>query len=48
LDKINDIRNDCGLEPQVIITDHAANLSLGKYNFDDYVRARWTEGRALI
>lgn len=27
--------------PQVIISDHADNLDLGKYNFNDYVVCRW-------
>lgn len=27
--------------PQVIISDHADNLDLGKYNFNDYVVRRW-------
>ena len=30
-----------GFMPQVIISDHADNLDLGKYNFNDYVVRRW-------
>lgn len=35
---------DTGVEPQIIITDHADNLALPDNNiFEDYVRARWRE-----
>lgn len=30
-----------GFMPQVIISDHADNLNLGKYNFNNYVVCRW-------
>ncbi len=42
LDELNEIQQSAGYLPQVIVTDHADNLDLGKYNFDEYVRKRWT------
>lgn len=48
LDEIEKINKDYHVSPQIIITDHADFLNLGKYNFDDYVRRRWTENNALI
>lgn len=35
------MQNKYGFMPQVIISDHADNLNLGKYNFNDYVVRRW-------
>lgn len=35
------MQNKYGFMPQVIISDHADNLDLGKYNFNDYVVCRW-------
>lgn len=29
--------------PQVIISDHADNLNLGKYDFNNYVVCRWRD-----
>lgn len=50
LDEINEIKEISGYFPQVIVTDHADNLDLGKYSFNDYVRKRWTPNKdnALI
>ncbi len=50
LNEIDEVNNKVGFKPQVIVTDHADNLELGEYNFNDYVRKRWTpEGdKALI
>lgn len=42
LDEIQEVKQAVGFEPQVIVTDHADNLDLGIYNFNDYVRKRWT------
>ena len=38
---INSIKRDYGFMPQIIISDHADYLDLGKYNFNDYVVCRW-------
>lgn len=38
---INDIKEDYGFMPQVIISDHADHLDLGEYDFNDYVVSRW-------
>ena len=35
------MQNKYGFMPQVIISDHADNLDLRKYNFNDYVVRRW-------
>ncbi|HEV2694484.1 MAG TPA: DUF3732 domain-containing protein, partial [Verrucomicrobiae bacterium] len=33
---------ETGIEPQIIVTDHADNLTLDEsVIFNDYVRARW-------
>lgn len=32
-----------GFMPQVIISDHADNLNLGKYDFNNYVVCRWRD-----
>ncbi|WP_417600542.1 DUF3732 domain-containing protein [Owenweeksia hongkongensis] len=34
--------------PQVVVTDHADNLDLGEYDFESFVRKRWTKGHKLI
>lgn len=41
LDELEAIKLAAGFLPQVIVTDHADNLDLGTYNFNDYVRKRW-------
>lgn len=41
LEFIEDLKKDFGTIPQIIISDHADNLDLGRFNFNDYVRARW-------
>lgn len=48
LDEIERINKEYHVSPQIIITDHADFLDLGKYNFEDYVRRRWTVKNALI
>jgi hypothetical protein len=50
LEEISEIEKEVGFKPQVIVTDHADNLDLGNYIFEDYVRKRWTPAsdRALI
>lgn len=48
LDEIAEIKEKGGYEPQIIVTDHADNLDLSPYKFEDYVRARWIDGKALI
>ena len=50
LDEIEEVNNKVGFKPQVIVTDHADNLELGVYNFNEFVRRRWTpeEDIALI
>jgi hypothetical protein len=42
LDELNEIQKSAGYLPQVIVTDHADNLDLDNYNFNEYVRKRWT------
>lgn len=46
--EIEAIESKVGYKPQVIVTDHADNLDLSPYKFEDYVRARWIDGKALI
>jgi hypothetical protein len=41
VDVINSINEEYGFKPQIIISDHADYLDLGKYNFDDFVVCRW-------
>ena len=48
IEEILDIKEKVGYEPQIIVTDHADNLNLSPYIFEDYVRARWIDGKALI
>lgn len=48
LEEIAAIESKVGYKPQVIITDHADNLDLSLYKFEDYVRARWIDAKALI
>lgn len=48
IEELNQIENDTGFLPQVVVTDHADNLDLGKYNYNNYVRKRWINGEALI
>jgi len=38
---IDEIYNQCGVKPQIIISDHADNLQLDGYEFEVYVKARW-------
>ncbi len=48
IDKIAEIEKECGYAPQVVITDHADKLDLGKYEFENFVRKRWRKGEGLI
>ena len=41
LDFIQDIEKEYGFAPQIILTEHADELNLGKYHFDKYVVKRW-------
>lgn len=46
---IDEIYQKYGIKPQIIISDHADNLSLDGYVFKDYVKARWRrESEGLI
>lgn len=38
---IDNINDDYGFKPQVIISDHADNLKLKDDKFENYVRSRW-------
>ena len=38
---INTIKDEYGFMPQIIISDHADNLDLGEYDFNNYVVCRW-------
>ena len=38
---INTIKDEYGFMPQIIISDHADHLDLGKYDFNNYVVCRW-------
>ncbi|WP_253945782.1 DUF3732 domain-containing protein [Xylanibacter rodentium] len=35
------MEKDYGFMPQVIISDHADNLNIGKYEFESFVAKRW-------
>lgn len=49
LNHIKYTKEKTGVEPQIILIDHADNLNLGdEYNFEDYVRARWVNGEGFI
>ncbi|MGL5902666.1 MAG: DUF3732 domain-containing protein, partial [Cetobacterium sp.] len=49
LDYIKYTKERTNEEPQIILIDHADNLDLGdKYEFEDYVRARWNDGKGFI
>ena len=44
---LDEVYDKYGIKPQIIISDHADNLTLDGYSFGDYVKARWrdkTEG----
>ena len=38
---INSVKKEYGFSPQIIISDHADYLDLGRYKFKDYVINRW-------
>lgn len=38
---IDEIYSQFGTKPQIIISDHADNLALDGYIFENYVKARW-------
>lgn len=38
---IDEIYSQFGIKPQIIISDHADNLALDGYIFENYVKARW-------
>ena len=38
---IDEIYNQYGVKPQIIISDHADHLQLDGYEFESYVKARW-------
>ena len=40
---IDEIYNQYGVKPQIIISDHADNLQLDGYEFEAYVKARWRQ-----
>lgn len=45
----DEVYNKYGIKPQIIISDHADNLQLDDYTFEDYVKARWrNESEGLI
>lgn len=41
LNEIEVINEKYGYRPQIIISDHADRLNLGRFDFERYVRARW-------
>lgn len=41
LNEIEVINEKYGYRPQIIISDHADRLNLGRFDFEGYVRARW-------
>jgi hypothetical protein len=46
---VADTNNNYGIESQIIISDHADNLSLSESSFDNFVRRRWRkENEGLI
>lgn len=38
---VDELYSQYGIKPQIIISDHADNLGLDGYTFEDYVKARW-------
>lgn len=38
---VDELYSQYGIKPQIIISDHADNLGLDGYIFEDYVKARW-------
>ena len=46
---VTETNNNYGVEPQIIISDHADNLCLSEDSFDNFVRRRWRkENEGLI
>lgn len=41
LDFIDKVKEEHGITPQIILTEHADELNLGRYNFEDYLVKRW-------
>lgn len=41
LDFIENVKSEYGIIPQIILTEHADDLELGSYNFEDYIVKRW-------
>jgi len=48
VETLEEVEQEAGFKPQVIITDHAYNLTLKNNNFDTYVRKKWFGGEKLI
>ena len=46
LNEIEVINEKYGYRPQIIISDHADRLKLGRFDFESYVRARWRKPNA--
>ncbi len=45
----DELKNEFGFSPQIIVTDHADNLNLGnKFNFEDFVNGNRWRTRGLI
>ncbi|MBD5253080.1 MAG: DUF3732 domain-containing protein [Barnesiella sp.] len=40
---IDELYSQYGIKPQIIISDHADNLVLDGYTFENYVKARWRD-----
>lgn len=41
LDFIENVKSEYGIVPQIILTEHADELNLGNYKFEDYLVKRW-------
>ena len=48
LETLNEIKDESGFMPQIIVTDHADRLSLKDGDFESFVRVRWRGGKKLI
>ncbi|WP_066313773.1 DUF3732 domain-containing protein [Bacillus sp. FJAT-29814] len=47
LDEIEDIYNETGIRPQVIVTDHVTNLELEGYDFNSFITESWFDKKLI-
>lgn len=48
LEEIDLIKKDTDFKPQLIVTDHVGELDIDGYNFKDYIRGNWRDGKKFI